>query len=393
MEASHEDRIGGIGARTDPGFYLTGEPATLALLLVLAVVSFLAVVGLSRIYHGQQQALGDRWFRRGLADLQGHQFERAISEFRTAQLYSRDNYTYQLNLAEALLGLKRINEAYAYLINLWEREPENGIVNLELARIAAQRGEAEQALRYYHNAIYAIWPSNQEIARRDARLELVEFLLGIRANTQAQSELIALAANLPDDPSQHRRAGDLFLRAQDHEHALAEYRLSLRADRHNPSANAGAGVAAFELGRYPLAQRYLQVAVSTNPSDAQAAEVLKTTELVLEMDPSRRQISTEQRNRIVTEAFVVAGRRLKSCVAVGASTAAAAREPSQPTLTQRWATMKAQISERGLRRNPDLVEIAMDLVFEIERQTNSACGSPTGKDLALLLLAKEHEGT
>jgi tetratricopeptide (TPR) repeat protein len=362
------------------------------MLLVLAVMSFLAVAGLSRIYHAQQQALGDRWFRRGLADLQGHQFERAISEFRTALLYSRDNSSYQLNLAGALLGLNRTNEAYAYLINLWEREPENGLVNLELARIAARREETEQALRYYHNAIYAIWPGNQGSARRETRLELVEFLLGIKATTQAQSELIALAANLPDDPSQHTRAGDLFLRAQDYEHALAEYRLSLKGNHHNPAAYAGAGVAAFELGRYSLAQRYLQAAVSSNPADAQAADKLKTAGLVLEMDAFRRQISTEQRNRIVTEAFEVAGQRLKSC-AVGGLSAAITPQQSQPTLAQRWATMKPHITARGLQRNPDLVEAAMDLVFEIERQANSACGSPAGKDLALLLLAKEHEGT
>ena len=151
------------------------------------------------------------------------------------------------------------------MINLWDREPENGLVNLELARIAAQKGETEQALRYYHNAIYAIWPGDQEVERREIRLELIEFLLGINAKAQAQSELIALAANLDDDPSQHVRVGDLFLQAQDYEHALAEYRLSLKADRHNAAALAGAGRAAFELGRYDLAQRYLQAAVIANP--------------------------------------------------------------------------------------------------------------------------------
>jgi len=392
MKTAQEDTIGESGAGPDPWPYLTREPATVAMLLAMAVVLFLAVTGLSRIYHGQQQALGDRWFTRGVADLREHRFERAISEFRTALLYSRDNYSYQLNLAEALLGLKRTNEAYAYLVNLWEREPENGLVNLELARIAALRGETEQTLRYYHNAIYAIWPDDQEVARRDARLELVEFLLGINAKTQAQSELIALAANLPDDPSEHTRAGHLFLRAQDYEHAFAEYRLSLKVDRHNPAANAGAGIAAFELGRYSLAQRYLQTALSANPTDAQAAETLKTAELVLEMDPFRRQVSTEQRNRIVTEAFGLAGQRLMSCPAGSAATGSAALELSGATLAQRWATMKPQISKRGLRRNPDLVEAAMDLAFDIERQTNAVCGSPAGKDLALLLVAKEHEG-
>ena len=38
------------------------------------------------------------------------------------------------------------------------------------------------------------------------------------------------------------------------------------------------------------------------------------------------------------------------------------------------------MTEAGLRRNPDLVETAMDLVFRIERETNAVCGSPTGTD-------------
>lgn len=373
----------------DLRFYLTREPLILALLSALAVVLFLAVSGLSRIYRAQQGSLGNRWFTRGAAELKDQRFDRAVSDFRTALLYSRDNYTYQFNLAEALLGLKRTNEADSYLINLWEREPENGLVNLELARIAVQKGETEQALRYYHNAIYAIWPGDQEVQRRGARFELIEFLLGINAKTQAQAELIALAANLNGDPAQHTRVGELFLQAQDYEHALAEYRVSLKSDRHNPPALAGAGRAAFELGNYPLAQRYLQAAVAGNPGDAQSAAQLKTAELVLQMDPFRRQISVDQRNRVVIEAFAAAGERLKSCSAVGAQISS---EASQQNLADDWAKMTPQITERGLRRDPDLVEAAMGLVFEIERKANAACGPPVGTDMALLLIAKLHEG-
>src|SRR5579863_3942923 len=157
--------------------YLTREPVILALLTVLAVVFFGVVGGLSRAFHAQQESLGQRWFSRGVADLQAQRFDAAATEFRAALRYSRDNYSYQLNLAEALVGLRRTAEAYAYFINLWDRQPEDGLVNLELARIAAQKQETDQALRYYHNAIYATWPGNEGVERRDARLELIEFLL------------------------------------------------------------------------------------------------------------------------------------------------------------------------------------------------------------------------
>jgi hypothetical protein len=35
----------------------------------------------------------------------------------------------------------------------------------------------------------------------------------------------------------------------------------------------------------------------------------------------------------------------------------------------------------------------MNLVFDIERQTSTTCGTPVGADLALLLIARLHEGT
>jgi tetratricopeptide (TPR) repeat protein len=374
----------------EPGlrYYLKREPLILAALCALAILAFLGVGGLSRIYHAQLAALGNRWFTRGVADLQNRHFDRAVSEFRTALLYSRDDYTYQLELAEALVGLKKTNEAYAYLINLWEREPENGLVNFELARIGVQRGETEQALRYYHNAIYAIWPGDQEVQRRNARLELIEYLLSINAKTQAQAELIALAENLGDDPATHERVGDLFMQAEDYEHALAEYRQSLKLDRHNPASLAGAGRAAFELGRYDVAERYLAAAMAAKPNDTRSAELLKTAELVLRMDPFRRQISVDQRHRIVIQVFDAAGERLKACPAVDNSANAA----SQPGLAEKWANMKPQITEEGLRRNPDLVEEAMNLVFDSERQTSAVCGPPNGIDLALLLISKLHEG-
>jgi len=378
----------GVGRKIDFGSYMRQQPVMLAMLAVLGVIFFLAVAGLSRIYHAQRDALGRRWFTRGLTDLKAERFDRAITEFRSALLYSRDEYAYQLNLAEALVGSKRSGEAYSYLVNLWERQPEDGVVNLELARIAAQRGETELTERYYHNTIYATWPSDQEGRRRDTRLELIEYLLSIGAKAQAQSELIALEENIGEDAAQQKRMGDLFLRAGDYEHALASYRLALKSDRQNEAAVAGAGLAAFLLGRYPLAERYLQTAVEESPNDRQSADRLKTTQLVLRMDPFRRQLSVAERSKLVVEAFSTAGRRLSFCVTPKADSASA---DSQPSLADSWAKMKPQVSESQLRRNPDLVEQAMDLVFEIERQTNATCGTSDTADLALLLISKLHE--
>ncbi len=374
--------------RLDLRLYLMCEPLSVALLTGLAVLFFLAVTGLSRIYIAKQGALATRWSSRGLADIQAHRYNFAVNDFRTALLYSRDNYWYKLSLAEALLGEKRTDEAYAYLINLWDRQPENGLVNLDLARIAAGRGQTEKALRYYHNAIYAPWPGDQEKERRNTRLELIGLLLHIGAGTQAQSELIALEANLGDQPSQQAYIGGLFLKVQDYARALAAFRLSLKSDSHDPVALAGAGDAAFKLARYSLAERYLAQAVEVVPGDTQSAALLRITRLVLEMDPFRQSISPARRSQIAFDAYAVAGDRLKACNTPGGSGANAALLQA---LQLDWATLKPHITEGSLRRNPNLVNKALNMVFSIERQTAGACGVPTNSDSALLLIAKLHE--
>jgi tetratricopeptide (TPR) repeat protein len=386
-------------------------------LSLLAVVSFLAVTGLSGIYHRQQAALGERWYRRGQADLAAGHAESAVTAFHSALRYSRDDFAYQLGLAQALAAMHRQGEARAYLLSLWEREPEDGTVSLELGRIFAEEGALESALRYYHNAIYAAWPDHPDERRRVARLELIEFLLRENAKTQAQSELIALAANLPENSPLHLKAGGRFVEVQDYEHALQQYRQALKTDGRNPTALAGAGRGAFELGRYPEAEQYLGGAVAENATDSESAQLRQTASLVLQMDPFRRQVSASQRTRMVTEAFATAGARLKSCSAGTEPRTPAAADPeaedrSLAALRSRWDALEPRISVRGLTDGPDLVEAAMDLVFTIEHETHERetheretqerqsnegpasanCGPPTEKDEALFLIAKLHGG-
>lgn len=383
--------------RLDLSLYFGREPVILAVLTGLAVVSFLAVTGLSRLFQAQQDALAVEWSTRGGNDLNAGHYKIAITEFRTALEYARGDDDYQLSLAQALLGLNRTDEAYAYLINLWDRQPENGMVNLELARIAAAKKQTDGALRFYHNAIYSTWPGDRETDRRRARLELIDYLLGINFRTQAESELIALEANSGADAAQQTQLGELFLKVYDNSRALAAFRQSLQQDGHDAHAEAGAGVAAFNLGMYPAAGRYLQQAVAADPGDAASAALLGATRNVLRLDPYRPQITVAERNRIVVDAFNAAGDRLRSCGLLDGAQQlgqpkpdAAPRAPAD-RMADEWIRLKPQITERGLRSDPDLVNTAMDLTFAIENQKTSSCGAPGEADKALALVAKLHE--
>lgn len=368
--------------RLDLSPYLRRQPVTLAILTALAVIFFLAVSALARIHDGQQQSLAEDWAERGVDSLNAGQFQAGVEDFRTALLYDRDNGAYQLSLAEGLMGLKRDNEAQSYLLNLWEREPENGMVSLELARIAVSNNQTEQALRYYHNAIYGTWNGDADAQSRKTRLELIHYLMRIHARPQAEAELIDLAATVGDNAGEQEQLGEMFAQVGDDRRALDAFRTCLRLQRHNSAALAGAGAAAYRLGQYVEAERYLQEAMAANPRDAQTAQRLKMTEYVLHWDPFRQGIRQPQQNSIVLAAFAAAGSRLKSCKTPN---------PQEQQFQQQWTKLSPQMTLRSLEQNPDLGNTAMDLVFSIEKETASSCGAQTETDQALLLVASLHE--
>ena len=373
-------------ARLNLPFYPRREAMTLALLTGIAIVGFVAVTGLSRLYQSQQQSLAERWASRGAADLRAQQYAAAATDFRAALLHARDSDAYELSLAQALLGMNRTDEAYAYFLNLWDHEPENGLVNLNLARIAAQKGDTQRALRFYHNAIYATWPGNQESASRGARIELIDYLLRNKNVAQAQAELFALSANLSERSPEQEQAGALFLRAQDPQHALNAFRLALHQNSSNEAALAGAGAAAFQLGLYPVAEEYLQMALRISPGDGATADRLRKTESVLALDPYRPRISEAERDTAVVKAFATVGDRLKTCASRGGSAATEMQD-----LSQQWDKLNPQITETRLQHDPDLADTAMSLAFSIENKSAGACGPPSDSDAALVLIANSQE--
>lgn len=369
-------------------WYAAREPLVIVVLSLSAIAFFVLVSGLSGLYQRTLSSRARLWSDLGEKDLGTGRIPQARKDFQVALTYSRDNFEYQLRLAQTLVTLRRTEEARVYLMNLWERQPESGPVNLQLARIYAGEGDVTQALRYYHNAIYAVWSGNAEQQQRSARLELVRFLLDHKAFNQAEAELIAVGRNLPSDASLQMDIGDLFMRVPDYERAILLYRQALKSNRHNPDALARVGRAAFEFGQYQLAERYLKSALAESPDDVQSAQLLATCRAVRKLDPYLF-LSSAERDRTVLRDFDTAGERLNSCMI----TPNQASNPSLQSFYAQWMDMKTRLSKNNLRLHPDWSSSAMDLVFDIERETSSGCGSPTGDDLALLLIAKQHEGS
>ena len=371
-------------------------PVILLVLTLAAATGFAAVGHLVARYNANQQSRGRKLYAQGIAAAENGRYDDAITAFRAALTCDPTNSQYQLSLARALRDSgvpRRLEEAESYLLALWQRSPQDAAVNLALARVAAHRGSIEDAIRYYHNAMYGVWNSDPDANRSKSRIELIQFLLKKGAAANAESELLALSASLPPDPTAHLQAAQLFVQAQDYLSALAQYREVLHLDPSNSAALAGAGEAAYGSGNYTLAQHYLQAVVNANPQDAHARELLATTDLVLRNNPFRSHISDAERNRRIVGAFTQTEKRLTECARQTGVDLNAPASSASPLLAlqSRWMATKPDLEHLRSAAETDLPDAIMDLVFQIEQQTAATCGPPQELDLALLLISQKRE--
>jgi len=366
------------------------EPLLLAGLVVVIAAFFSLTTFAAHTYHRKQEQFARRWYQHGEEELKRSHPAAAVADFRNALAYSRDNDLYRLRLAQALMADNRPQEARAHLLSLWEKEPGDGTLNLELARLAAHWGDTAQAIRYYHAAIYGLWPEEPAQHRLQIRFELSEYLLQrntVQDAKDAQAELVALAAELPpQDAAGQTRLGSLLLQAGLYARALAAFRSALTDEPNPKPALAGAGEAAFRMGEYQTARHYLQPLVAQQPKDEHSMELLDLSELVLKLDPSVHGLPSQERAHRALHDLQRALARAQNCAPAPEPAPA---DKSRAALVQR-ATALAP-SEKLLAGNPDALEETMDLAFNLE-QSAAQCGPPAPEDKALALLA-EQRGT
>jgi tetratricopeptide (TPR) repeat protein len=221
---------------------------------------------------------------------------------------------------------------------------------------------------------------------------------------------------------------------------LQEFTEALRLNPKQPAALRGAGEAAFQLGRYLQAARYLDRARRAGPLDPKSEELLATSRLVLEWNPYAKGLNPRQQAARIVQAFTQARRRLNQCAALrgialtpALQTPAATAKPAPPSTPQNnnapglvakilssikpgengspqagpapgnsspaaMQQLQQQVTQvrRGmlagkLERDPQLAELTVGVVNQIEIVTAQQCGMPKGPDLALLLLAHQAE--
>lgn len=372
------------------GFSLRRETALL--LSFLALVILFAITGiLVKQYHARERALGRQWYARGQRNSASGRSAEAIIDFRTALFHVQANPAYQLRLAQSLVDSGSLVEARGYLLRLWETDPADGPVNLELARLAMRTGDIPRVIRYYHSAIDGVWPPGVAHAKpRELRQALCEYLIDHNRRTEALAELTELSNETPNNARLRAEVASLFLKAQDYDTALEQFRRALRLNRREPGAWAGAGEAAFMMGNYVTARDYLSRAVIENPHDRKSAATLETAKDVIALNPFDRRVPASMRRKRAIAAFSIAVHRLKTCASSrGEKLGGANPQTGLQRLYAAAMKMQPQMRESRLRSNPDLLDSGMSLVFQIEQSATRECGQPAGKDLALSLIGSK----
>jgi tetratricopeptide (TPR) repeat protein len=365
--------------------------------LILLVGLFVITAALARSYHAREQGLVTEWYDKGKADLAAGKPAMALEDFRNSLSYGPENQDVQLHLAKALLADGQLTEAHSYLVNLWDRAPGTGEVNLDLARVSARMGDLDQAVLYYQSAILGSWDDDPAGHRRDARLELSELFLAHQRIGEAQAQLASLAAETsPSDGALLEQNGRLFLRVGEPSKALAEFEAALKTNPQQSEWLTAAGRIAFEEGEFTKAEAYFSRAERENPSE-DVHESLELVRDVLANDPFLAGLSDEEQARRTLRDFELGTDRLHKCspstVANSATNLASGQPPSNlEPLDKEVQDLRMRVNSNSLSKDPDLRNETMQFVFRTEHANSEACGPATNLDQAMELIEKHREG-
>ncbi len=332
-------------------------------------------------FRENQNALAAEYYHAGLHAMEAKQATAAVDDFETALVYSHDNFQYRLKLTDALLASGATGEALAQLHAFWDQRPGDAEVNLKLARLEAKRGQVDDAMRYYQNAIEGAWPERTDPVpqRIAARFEAAEYLVQQGRQEQAEAALLAMAAVLPSSSPEQGQLAELFLRNGDPGRALSAYQAQLNQNKNDNAAILGAAKASFAAGSYATALP-LPCRVKTETAESRALrEQLERMEALDPFAPGGYGKGTHRANDGRHSASPCSAWPAVECHSRsphGSSDQTAnAKDPEQWSGFAKWAEqLSPMMSERKLRGRDDVIESTMRFAFQAEMAAQKDCG-------------------
>lgn len=379
---------GAIARRT----LMLRDAASLLIVLLTTIALFGLTLFLFRSFTAHRAELARRWSERGRLALRGGRASEAIVDLRTALSYAPGTRDYELLLAEALgqagthlHNPALVNESFNYYLGLWESTPGDGNINLALARLAASKGDRDNAVHYYRAAIYGTWEQGDGVQRRAAiRAELARYFIEQKDFQNARTELLIAAGNTMDTYERDMNLAHLLQEAADPRDAKRFYEKSLALRPDDPVALEEAGRLAYSMADYESAHKLLQRAAEQHAAgSAEDMELAHVAAQILDLDPSRAASPRERAFR-VRDIREIARRRFEQCIKDQSAQLPTAQSQA---IASRWAAPEAAATVAGLIRDPARMAAALELAYETERQLQTSCGNMGAADALVLHLA------
>ncbi len=268
---------------------------TFGAVLALIVFFLLFDTFVARIDQAEARSRALSDYREGMTFLAAGRVNDAADQFRTASSMDRNNTAYEIALARAVLRQGDTENADQLLRSILQRDPTDGAANVLLARLLVGQRRIEDAIAYYHRAVYGHWRSAESGGSVQARLELIDLLASTKAREQLLAELLAIQDQPLGNSAQRDHFGYLFLIAGSPSRAAEAFRHAIRANPQDSHAYAGLGEASLEMGEYATAASQLTKAKRLAPGDTTVADRLAIARVLAALDPSLRGLRLKDR--------------------------------------------------------------------------------------------------
>lgn len=346
-----------------------------AIVLIL-IVAALSVVdrALARIESTELHNTAQRSYLEGSRFLAAGKPADAIDPLREAHSVERQNAAYELALITALTDSGKTAEAEPLMDEMVQREPNDGEVNLIAARLAAHQGRATEAEAYYHRAIYGEWPNDPAQHRIATRMELIDKLMKRGQRQETLAELISLEAEPTASMEIQKRLAQLFLQIDAPGRAAGVYQEMISKDPKDIPAYVGLGEAELVQGQYSAARTAFLQAFFHDPNDASIRSHLQILNTVVGLDPTLRQLTSEEKYRRSIHILDMARTGLAACA------------PSNALVATADATLAAKTPTHVTNEAAESVLTLAEMVW---RARNDACAGKVGEEDVLNLLMRK----
>jgi tetratricopeptide (TPR) repeat protein len=345
---------------------------------VLAIM--IALYAIDQFLANQERAelhrVAEGHFASGGNLMSSGQTKLAIDNFGKAHSMERSNRQYELALISAEIAGGESDRALDLLTDALQRNSNDGLANLLMARAMAAQGRISDAGSFYHRAIYGEWPSDSSsVPIEKVRLELCVLLAKNGEDRQLLSELLLLQSEVGKDRATRSKIAGMFLQAGSSSHAMEAYRGLIQEDSRDGPAYAGLGRAEEMAGDYRAAELAFEHALRLKANDPSIPLELEMVAKLSALDPTSRRLSSSEKYRRSTQILSLVEDGLKACSQVSEG------------LLQEAEKVKAQ--KLPAAPTNEIAEARLELAGKLWAERSSVCKQPPRADDPLPILMKK----